>query len=63
MQKRIIVMKQARWFPSAQANGQRYYTSLYQSETDIDVLGARVALQKRFNLNGRESGTNLWCGL
>ncbi len=29
---------------------------VYQSETDIDVYGARVALQKQFNLNGRNLG-------
>src|SRR3990167_3073630 len=47
--------EQARWFPSAQAMGGGLYL-VYQSETDIDVYGARVALQKQFNLNGRNLG-------
>ena len=47
--------EQARWFPSAQAMGGGLYL-VYQSETDIDVYGARVALQKQFDLNGRKLG-------
>ena len=47
--------EQARWFPSAQAMGGGLYL-VYQSETDIDVYGARVALQKQFDLNGRNLG-------
>ncbi|MDH1438567.1 TonB-dependent receptor [Acinetobacter johnsonii] len=47
--------EQARWFPSAQAMGGGLYL-VYQSETDIDVYGARVALQKKFDLNGRNLG-------
>ena len=47
--------EQARWFPSAQAMGGGLYL-VYQSETDIDVYGARVALQKQFELNGRNLG-------
>ncbi|MEG0031716.1 TonB-dependent receptor [Acinetobacter sp.] len=47
--------EQARWFPSAQAMGGGLYL-VYQSETDIDVYGARVALQKQFVLNGRNLG-------
>lgn len=47
--------EQARWFPSAQAMGGGLYL-VYQSETDINVYGARVALQKKFDLNGRNLG-------
>ena len=47
--------EQARWFPSAQAMGGGLYL-VYQSETDIDVYGARVALQKQFDLNGHNLG-------
>lgn len=47
--------EQARWFPSAQAMGGGLYL-VYQSETDIDVYGARVALQKQVDLNGRNLG-------
>ncbi|MEJ5037971.1 TonB-dependent receptor [Acinetobacter johnsonii] len=47
--------EQARWFPSAQAMGGGLYL-VYQSETDIDVYGARIALQKQFDLNGRNLG-------
>ncbi len=47
--------EQARWFPSAQAMGGGLYL-VYQSETDIDVYGARVALQKQFDLKGHNLG-------
>ncbi len=47
--------EKARWFPSARQMAPELFL-VYQSETDIDVLGARVALQKDLNLNGRELG-------
>ncbi|MDV8157641.1 TonB-dependent receptor [Acinetobacter bereziniae] len=54
--------EQARWYPAANpiahtalpTPGSTYL--VYQSDTDIDVWGARLALQKDFNLQGRKLG-------
>lgn len=51
--------EKARWYPSASSlvHPEVASTSLiYQSATDIDVWGARLALQKKFDLGGRELG-------
>ena len=51
--------EKARWYPSASSlvHPAVAPTSLiYQSATDIDVWGARLALQKNFDLAGRELG-------
>lgn len=44
--------EKARWFPSPQAMGGDIYL-VYQSATDIDVYGARAALTKAFDVQGR----------
>lgn len=51
--------EKARWYPSASSLVHPAVAStslIYQSATDIDVWGARFALQKKFDLSGRELG-------
>ncbi len=55
--------EQARWYPavnpiahSALPKDSKNNYLVYQSDTDIDVWGARLALQKDFDLQGRKLG-------
>lgn len=51
--------EKARWYPAVNPLSHSAIVPtylVYQSDTDIDVWGARLALQKEFNLTGRKLG-------